>query len=408
MSGHSNSGVGPPPQRVNASQPQSHNHLESRSNHQHPSQHQRTNSDPSFASRIFAPASYWYDEMRWTTRDHHDKTSKGKRWELIISYAPDWVLTVLTAGLLQIIDDVYGFRREFSLSDASIQHTYAVHERISVSLLAVLAFIIPLVIMGIVSLGISRSFWDFHAGFLGLVVAHAFTLTATTIIKVCVGRPRPDFIDRCQPRAGSQNASPFGLATQAVCTTDVNSHLIQDGFRSFPSGHSSTAFAGLTFLTLWLAGKFHLWQRGRGSAFVYWILFTPMLGATLIAVSRTMDYRHHATDVIAGGILGFVVALSTYHSYYPPLWHYQSHKPWTPRTSLFSTNHPLRLDASGDTMDLERNQLRGQELSDDTHDSDFASRPEAPLKGNMQYSDHHPNQSEALELSPGPGRSSLH
>ncbi|PWN36715.1 acid phosphatase/Vanadium-dependent haloperoxidase, partial [Meira miltonrushii] len=271
-----------------------------------------------------------YDEMRWTTRDH-DKTTATKRWELIVSYAPDWVLTVLTAGLLQIINNVYGFRREFSLTDTSIQHTYATHERVSVGLLAVLAFVIPLVIMAVVSLGISRSVWDFHAGFLGLVVAHAFTLTATTIIKVCVGRPRPDFIDRCQPRAGSVNASPYGLATQAVCTTDVTSHLIQDGFRSFPSGHSSTAFAGLTFLTLWFAGKFHLWQRGRGNAFASWILFIPMLGATLIAVSRTMDYRHHATDVIAGGILGFVIALSAYHNYYPPLWHYQSHKPWTPR-----------------------------------------------------------------------------
>jgi diacylglycerol diphosphate phosphatase/phosphatidate phosphatase len=253
--------------------------------------------------------------------------------QLIASYAPDWLLTLLTAGFLQLINRVYGFRREFSLTDTSIQHTYAVHERVSVGLLAVIAFIVPLILMAIVSLGISRSVWDFHAGLLGLVVAHAFALTATTIIKVSVGRPRPDFLDRCQPAPDAQNASPYGLATQSVCRTDVNSHLISDGFRSFPSGHASTAFAGLTFLTLWLAGKFHIWQRSRGNAFSAWILFFPMIAATLIAVSRTMDYRHHATDVIAGGVLGFVIALSAYHNYYPPLWHYQSHKPWSPRTT---------------------------------------------------------------------------
>lgn len=409
MSAAPNSGNGTA--RVNPSQPQIHNSMQQslqpnhRPSNHHPSQHHRSESESSFTSRLLAPASYWYDEMRWT-RDH-DQTSSSKRWELIASYLPDWVLTVLTAGLLQIINNVYGFRREFSLTDTSIQHTYATEERISVSLLAVLAFIIPLVIMALVSLGISRSVWDFHAGFLGLVVAHAFTLTATTIIKVCVGRPRPDFIDRCQPRAGSQNGSPYGLVTQAVCSTELTSHLIQDGFRSFPSGHSSTAFAGLTFLTLWLAGKFHLWQRGRGNAFASWMLFIPMLGATLIAVSRTMDYRHHATDVIAGGILGFVIALSSYHTYYPPLWHYQSHKPWTPRTSLHSSqHHHVRLDGSGDTMDLERNQLRGQALSDDTHDSDFASRPEVSVNRHSHYADH-PTHNEALELSPKPGRSSL-
>lgn len=58
-----------------------------------------------------------------------------------------------------------------------------------------------------------------------------------------------------------------------------------------------------------------------------------MFGATMIAISRTMDYRHHATDVIAGGVLGFVVALSIYYNYYPPLWHHSSQKPWSPRNT---------------------------------------------------------------------------
>lgn len=109
--------------------------------------------------------------------------------------------------------------------------------------------------------------------------------------------------------------------------------------RSFPSGHSSTAFTGLTFLSIWLAGKVHLFHPGRGHAALNWLIFVPMIGAVLIAVSRTMDYRHHATDVIAGAILGVVIAVTSYCIYYPPLTHSDSHKPWPPRNSQ-PTMHP--------------------------------------------------------------------
>lgn len=226
-------------------------------------------------------------------------------------------------------------RREFSLTDTSIQHTHATTERVPTWLLAVLAVLVPIGIQGVISLGIARSAWDFHVSVLGLILANAITLTATTIIKVCVGRPRPDFLDRCQPRAGATNAPVYGLATEAVCTTDLNSHLIQDGFRSFPSGHSSTAFAGLVFLALYLAGKFRLFSRREGEAHahaaVQWIVSLPLLGATLIAVSRTMDYRHHATDVIAGAILGTTVSVGSYYLYYPSLTDSKCHRPYAAR-----------------------------------------------------------------------------
>lgn len=62
-----------------------------------------------------------------------------------------------------------------------------------------------------------------------------------------------------------------------------------------------------------------------------WLMFIPTFGATMIGISRTMDYRHHATDVIAGGVLGFIIAISIYHNYYPPLWDNSSQKPYSPR-----------------------------------------------------------------------------
>lgn len=48
----------------------------------------------------------------------------------------------------------------------------------------------------------------------------------------------------------------FGLSTEAICTqTDLA--ILKDGFRSFPSGHSSLSFAGLGFLAFYL-GKFNV------------------------------------------------------------------------------------------------------------------------------------------------------
>lgn len=79
-----------------------------------------------------------------------------------------------------------------------------------------------------------------------------------------------------------------------------------------PSPTRAVAFAGLTFLSLYMSGKMHLLDR-RGFAIKSWLVAAPLLGAALIAVSRTMDYRHHATDVIAGGLLGFTVSLIVYH-----------------------------------------------------------------------------------------------
>lgn len=269
-----------------------------------------------------------YSQLRWSSS--HAPLTRRRRLELLRSYLPDWIITILLAGLLAIINDVHGFRREFSLTDTSIQHTYAVHERVPTWLLGVLAVLIPALIIVGFSLGISRSVWDLHNGLLGFVLANALTLTITTIVKCTVGRPRPDLIDRCQPLAGSHNAEPYGLVTDAICSVGVDNKTLRDGFRSFPSGHASTSFAGFTYLALYLAGKLHLFDR-RGHAVTAWLCGTPLMAAALIAISRTMDYRHHATDVIAGSLLGLVVAYWSYKLYYPPLGHAQSHKPYSPR-----------------------------------------------------------------------------
>jgi membrane-associated phospholipid phosphatase len=58
-------------------------------------------------------------------------------------------------------------------------------------------------------------------------------------LKNAIGKPRPDLIDRCQPLPGSADPLPFGLSNYSICT-QTNNAILKDGFRSFPSGHSSS------------------------------------------------------------------------------------------------------------------------------------------------------------------------
>ncbi|TKA58554.1 hypothetical protein B0A53_00295 [Rhodotorula sp. CCFEE 5036] len=262
----------------------------------------------------------------------------------LIDTLADWILTIVLLVLIGVLTDKAGYKRQFSLTDTSIQHTYAVHERITFGECIVYAGIIPLVLMALIALVWRRSFWDLHASILGLLLSVSLTTVFTQVVKVCVGRPRPDLIDRCQPVEGATNAAVYGLATVAICTVQ-SGHIIDDGFKSFPSGHSSFAWAGLGYFALYLSGKMHLFDH-RGYTVKAWVAIAPLIGATLIAVSRTMDYRHHATDVIAGSILGALIALVTYHLYYPSLFSPKCHLPFSPRIPPTAVQDRMALDSS--------------------------------------------------------------
>ncbi|KDE06739.1 hypothetical protein MVLG_02935 [Microbotryum lychnidis-dioicae p1A1 Lamole] len=279
---------------------------------------------------------------------HVAPTDNRRRVQLLLSYLPDWLFTVILLVLINVLTEHSGYKREFSLTDTSIQHTFAVKERISFGLDIGLAAGVPAVIIIFVGLIWNRSFWDVHAGLLGLFLSCSITTVITQVIKICVGRPRPDMLSRCLPIAGAANAEPFGLATIAVCTVQTG-HIINDGFKSFPSGHSSFAFAGLGFLSFYMAGKMHLYDM-RGHAIKAWICIAPWTGACLIAISRTMDYRHHATDVIAGSLLGAAITVLTYHLYYPSILSPSCDLPYSPRiprSLLASTNQVGKGNGNG-------------------------------------------------------------
>ncbi|KAJ5243447.1 uncharacterized protein N7469_001774 [Penicillium citrinum] len=231
------------------------------------------------------------------------------------SYAADYIaLGVLIAGWLMIQVFVNPFHRMFSLDNKSIQYPFAVHERVPVVWAVFYAGVIPFLIILTWSALLHPGAQRTQVTVLGLLVALMLTTVLTDIIKNAVGRPRPDLLSRCKPSRGTADNA---LVAWTVCT-ESNQHILQEGWRSFPSGHSSFAFSGLGYLSLFFSGQMHVF-RPRTDLGRCLLAFVPLLCALLIAISRLDDYRHDVWDVSVGSSLGMLIAWFSYRRYYPAL-----------------------------------------------------------------------------------------
>jgi hypothetical protein len=124
----------------------------------------------------------------------------------------------------------------------------------------------------------------------GMAEAMATTTLLTGIGKVSFGRHRPDY-DAANPTV--------------------------DGRRSFPSGHSSQAFAAATYVAIYLRG--HAFDRWRAPGTLPWWEITTYAAigglAVAVPIERVYHHRHHATDALAGSVLGAATSAAFY------VWH---------------------------------------------------------------------------------------
>lgn len=245
------------------------------------------------------------------------------------SYLGDWILVIVLWILLGALNRLPGHKREFSLTDITIQYPFT-NEHVPPWLLFAVSLFTPLLFVAMVGGFVYRNKWDVHNGVLGVFIGYTVTGVVTQIVKMVVGRPRPDMLNRCLPRADAHDPPFFGLSNAADTCTSTDMLKLNDGFKSFPSGHSSLSFAGLGFLSFYLAGKLHLADK-RGHRTRAWLALSPLLGSTLVAASRTADNRHHWQDVTVGSLLGISIAYVAYRAYFPSLSHTSAHLPLAPR-----------------------------------------------------------------------------
>jgi diacylglycerol diphosphate phosphatase / phosphatidate phosphatase len=179
---------------------------------------------------------------------------------------------------------------------------------------------------------------DVQATMCAHLVAQGTTQCATESVKRYVGYLRPIFYAACAPSDDYQ-----------ACTSSDDG--IVDVRKSFPSGHSSTAFCGLALLTLYLHHRVGMGSirpvplhrsepgrldsrtsqdenvvfasdpsfatngQGRQRPILYCRLVSlvsmvfPMGLASFIACSRLVNNKHFPADVVAGATLGLGIAV---------------------------------------------------------------------------------------------------
>ncbi|KAJ7548578.1 hypothetical protein O6H91_07G017900 [Diphasiastrum complanatum] len=152
---------------------------------------------------------------------------------------------------------------------------------------------------------------DLHHALLGLLFSVLLTTVITDALKDAVGRPRPDFFWRCFPDGKDKYMVDTG---EVICTGERP--VIREGYKSFPSGHTSWCFAGLGYLSLYLGEKIRVFDHCGHPAKLA-IVLLPILMATLVGISRVDDYWHHWDDVFAGAFLGQSLAIFVYFQLFP-------------------------------------------------------------------------------------------
>lgn len=223
----------------------------------------------------------------------------------------DWAVLVLLAALDGALNLIEPFHR-FVGEDTVPGLRYPLKDNtVPVWAVPVLAVAAPVAVVAGIYVR-RRNVYDLHHAILGLLFSVLITAVLTDAIKDGVGRPRPNFFWRCFPDGLPRYDN---VTREVICHGDAA--VIKEGYKSFPSGHTSWSFAGLGFLSWYLAGKIKAFDRG-GHVAKLCIVAMPLLLAAMVGVSRVDDYWHHWQDVFTAGVLGLVVASFCYLQFFPP------------------------------------------------------------------------------------------
>ena len=253
----------------------------------------------------------------------------------------------------------------------------------------------PLGSILVLCLSLRRGWHETHVSILGLLLSHGFTSFLTDVLKNAIGRPRPDLLDRCQAAPGTDGV---GWVDINVCTQE-DTGMLWDGFRSFPSGHSSFSFAGLAFLGFYLTGLTGVVAgSGRGvraggtgggsrtNCLKITLVMAPFLAALLVALTRLVDYRHDVYDITAGSLLGLGSAWLVYRRFFNALSGMRCGRAYQPRGTEDARNGVRRkgdeenqFGVDGDGDDAEDFSLQDFLDDEDEDDRDESGEERRPL-----------------------------
>lgn len=316
---------------------------------------------------------------------------------LALSYILDWICIIGIAAIGAAFWKTTPNHRPFSPVDPDISFPYVEHEKISTGVLAVISLIVPALVTAFVALvfipgptvpkGTSKSIiwrnklWEWNTAWMGLALGLAITFFFTEGLKSLIGKPRPDLLSRCNldpavvqqfALGGEGNQLPlWNLLVSYTSCRQPDISKLNDGFASFPSGHSSFSWAGMLYLALYLCSKFSIaipyllpysfasnntrdvfaaaprdpiatngdlddsktdalttenssivLSRRQGAAPPTYLLILPLIPislATYVASTRFSDFRHHGFDILFGSFMGSIISYISFRMYHMPI-----------------------------------------------------------------------------------------
>ena len=193
-----------------------------------------------------------------------------------------------------------------------------------------ISFAVPFAVYLLAQIRI-KSAWDANSAIVGTIWAVLLATLFQLTTKAFIGGFRPNFLDVCQPdielakdplhNKTGLNGVGFQqiMYTTEICTQEDDTAL-RTAMTSFPSGHSAAGFAAFGFLFFWLNSKLKVWADYRPSFWKITVTMLPLLFALLNACILTVDAAHHWYDILAGSIIGCVMAVAAYRNTYAALW----------------------------------------------------------------------------------------
>lgn len=271
-----------------------------------------------------------------------ENTRKPKMLPQAFGHASDGMLFYIAEGLVALFLILYGFGVTiaklptpipFMERDPTISYAYVRPATVPTWLLAIISVAIPLVIVGAMEVVLARRRkgftrgWATRALLVALVLAEAMgiTLAITNTIKVGTGRWRPNALAYCNYKGyrdalASGNLTTYLAVTNPTAFGDISFCLaseadVSEAQASFPSGHASISFAGMTYLALYWRFYFRMLPRTLLS--LSGLLFSsPFVVAAWVAITRVRDRFHNPDDIFLGAAIGIVAAYLSWRHFY--------------------------------------------------------------------------------------------
>lgn len=244
-------------------------------------------------------------------------------------YVFDWCVIFVSALIGALLFGLVPVRQHlFRLDDPEISYPFE-PDIIPFSLLMMISLGLPFVIISFLSVFVVRNKRDFHHGTMGLCQTIALILVTSAIVKIFLGGLRPHFLMRCAPDPSKiASATRYGYGgiyfDTSICSN--SQWEVNDAQSAFPSAHSAMAAGGLNYLSLYLNGKFKVFQH-QGHLLVYVLITASSFGSFLVGFTRVVDYHHTFYNVMMGWSMGFLTCISMYRLNYVSLFGALNHVP---------------------------------------------------------------------------------